>query len=146
MTALRNPQFVVIEQRIDAGFDWDGTVPTTDPDYATTKGVKAFPSDEAGGLFVFDFTSYFLTEVQQINVDFAGVGTKSIVIRRASGPDVEIFKSTDPLEVNILITDKFQLAPDENIAIVSTGAAAAMYARVIARPLHPEPSTSLTFS
>ena len=144
MAALKNPQFVVVEQRITAGSDWSGAEPTTTPSYAI-KGIKVFPEDTVGGLFAFDYTSFFLTEVQQISVDFAGVGTKSIVIRRASGPDVEIFRSTDPLETNILITDKFQLASDEKIAIISTGAAAAMYARVIARPLHPEPSTSLTF-
>jgi hypothetical protein len=144
MTALRNPQFVVVEQRIAAGSDWNGVAPTTKPNYST-KGVKVFPEDIVGGLFAFDYTSFFLTEVQQINVDFAGAGTKSIVIRRASGPDVSIFESTDPLESNILITDKFQLATDESIAIISTGAAAAMYARIIARPLHPEPSTGLSF-
>lgn len=145
MTALADPQFVAIEQRISAGGDWDGTVPTTTPDFATTKGVKIFPEDAAGGLFVFDFTSFFLIEVQQIHVDFAGVAAKSIVIRGLSGPDIQIFSSTDPAESIILITDKFQLALDENIVILSAGAAAAMYARVIARPLHPEPSTMLSF-
>ena len=142
MTALQDPQFVVIEQRITAGNDWDGSAPSTEADF-TTKGVKVFPEDAQGGLFEWDFTSFFLMEIQQINVDFNGVGTKSIVIRRASGPDVLIFSSTDPLETNILITDKFQLASDENIVILSTGAANAMYARVIGRPLHPEPSSTL---
>lgn len=141
MAGPQNPPFVVIEQRISAGNDWDGTAPDTTPDYETTPGVKAFPEDDAGGLFEFDFTSYFLMEVQQINVDFAGVGTKSIVIRRTSGPDVPIFSSTDPLETTVLITDKFQLAADEKVAILSAGAAAPMYARIIARPLHPAPST-----
>lgn len=142
MASLKNPQFVVIEQRIAAGSDWDGTTPTTTPSYAA-KGIKAFPEDVAGGLFEFDFTSYFLIEVQQISVDFGGVGTKSIVVRRAAGPDVPIFSSTDPLETTVLITDKFQLATDEKIVILSTAAAAAMYARIIARPLHPAPSTML---
>jgi len=144
MAALMNPQFVVVEQRITAGSDWSGAEPTTTPSYAT-KGIKVFPTDIVGGLFTFDFTSYFLTEVQQISVDFAGVGSKSIVIRRASGPDIQIFSSTDPLEAIVLCTDKFQLASDERIAIISAGAAAAMYARIIARPLHPEPSSLLTF-
>lgn len=139
---MSDPQFVVIEQRITAGNDWDGTVPLTTPDF-TTKGVKKFPPAAQGGLFVFDFTSYFLKEIQQIAVDFNGVGSKSIVIRGPGGAadDIEIFKSTDPLEVNILITDKFQLAPDEHIVIISSGAANAMFARVIGRPLHPEPAS-----
>lgn len=139
---MANPQFVVVEQRISAGNDWDGTTPSTTPSYAT-KGVKSFPEDDQGGLFEWDFSSLFLMEVQQINVDFNGVAAKSIVIRRASGPDVLIFSSTDPAESNILITDKLQLAADEQIAILSTGAAGAMYARIIARPLHPEPSSML---
>lgn len=142
MAALVDPQFVVIEQRISAGNDWDGSEPTTEPDFSLP-GVKVYPEDAQGGLFTFDFTSYFLIEVQQIQVEFAGVGTKSIVIRRDGGPDILVFGSTDPLETNVLITDKFQLAQDERIAIESTGAAGAMYARVIARPLHPAPATSL---
>jgi hypothetical protein len=141
---VSDPQFVVIEQRITAGNDWDGTVPTTAPDFST-KAVKKYPAAAAGGKFEFDFTAFFLMEIQQIAVDFNGVGTKSIVIRGPGGAadDIEIFKSTDPLEANILITDKFQLAPDENLVIISTGAVSAMFARVIGRPLHPEPATML---
>lgn len=140
MAGPQNPPFVVIEQRISAGNNWDGSAPGTTPNY-DTPGVKAFPEDDAGGLFEFDFSSFFLMEIQQINVDFGGVGTKSISIRRPSGPDVPVFSSTDPLEVTVLITDKFQLASDEKLVIVSVGAIAAMYARVIARPLHPAPAT-----
>jgi hypothetical protein len=141
---VSDPQFVVIEQRIQAGNDWDGTVPTSTPDFST-KGVKRYPAAVAGGKFAFDFTAFFLMEIQQIAVNFNGVGSKSIVIRGPGGAadDIEIFKSSDPLEVNILITDKFQLAPDENLVILSTGAANAMFARVIGRPLHPEPATML---
>lgn len=136
------PQFVVIEQRISAGNDWDGTLPSTTPSFAS-KGVKAFPEDTHGGLFQWNFASFFLMEIQQINIDFAGVGGKSVVVRRPSGPDVLIYSSTDPLEISVLITDKFQLAADENIVIESTGAVAAMYARIIGRPLHPEPTSVL---
>lgn len=143
MAALQDPQFVIIEQRISAGNDWDGTAPTIDPVFETPKGVKTFPEAAAGGEFEFDFTSFFLMEVQQISVGFGGVGTKSIVIRRSSGPDIPIFVSTDPLEVDVLITDKIQLARDEKVVILSSGAAAAMYARVTARPLHPEPTSVL---
>jgi hypothetical protein len=139
---VSDPQFVEIEQRITAGNDWDGTEPSTTPDF-TVKGVKKFPTDVAGGLFAFDFTSYFLIEIQQIAVDFGGVADKSIVIRGPGGAadDTEIFTSDDATEVNILITDKFKLAPDEEIVIVSTGAAAAMRARIIGRVLFPEPVT-----
>lgn len=140
---MSDPQFVVIEQRITATNDWGGVLPTTTPDFSV-KGIKRFPTDTVGGLFVFDFTSYFLMEIQQINVDFNGVGTKSIVIRSPGASDILVYSSTDPLEVNILITDKFQLASDEQIAIVSSGAANAMFARIIGRPLHPEPSSMLT--
>lgn len=141
MTAHRDPQFVVIEQRISAGNDWDGTAPSTEPVF--TKGIKAFPEDDHGGLFEYDFTSFFLMEIQQINVYFNGVAAKSVSIRRESGPDILIFESTDPAETNILITDKFQLASDEKLVITSNGAATEMYARVIARPLHPEPTSVL---
>lgn len=140
---MSDPQFVVIEQRISAGNDWNGALPSTTPDFSA-KGVKAFPEDAVGGLFQWAFTSYFLKEVQEIRVNFNGVANKSIVIRKTGAPDILIFSSTNPLESNILITDKFQLAPDEDLVIVSAGAATAMYARVIARPLHPEPASALS--
>lgn len=139
---MANPQFVVIEQRISAGNDWDGSAPSTVPSYAT-KGVKAFPEDDGGGLFEWEFSSFFLMEIQQINVSFGDAAEKSISIRRPSGPDVAIFSSSDPAEAIILITDKYQLASDEHIVIVSSGATEAMYARIIARPLHPEPASAV---
>jgi len=139
---VSSQDFVVIEQRISAGNDWNGTVPPTDPDYSTV-GVKKYPVAAQGGLFEFEFTNYFLMEIQQINVEFGGVGTKSIVIRSTGAPDIEIFKSTDPLETNILIACKFQLASDEKIAIVSSGAASDMFARIIGRPLHPVPASTI---
>lgn len=135
--------FVVIEQRISVGNNWNGTVPLTAPDY-TGVGIKKFPVAVQGGLFEFDFTEYFLMEIQQINVDFGGAGTKSIVIRSPGAPDIEIFSSTDPLERNLLLTCKFQLASDEKVAIISSGGAAAeMFARIIGRPLHPIPASML---
>jgi hypothetical protein len=140
--SAQEPQFVVIEQHISAGRDWDGTSPSTDPVF-TVKGLKGFPEDTHGGLFEWNFSSFFLMEVQRISVDFAGVGTKRVAVRRQDGSEILIFSSTDPLETNILITDKIQLAVDEKVVIFSTGATVAMSARVIARPLHPEPSSVL---
>lgn len=142
------PQFVTIEQRITAGNDWNGAEPTTTPTFPGISGtnqptgVKIYPTDTVGGLFLFDFNSVWLMEIQQIMVDFNSVGTKSIVIRQTGAPDILIFDSTDPLETNILITDRFQVTPDASLAIVSTSAANAMFARVIARPLLAVPASA----
>lgn len=147
MVALQDPQFVVIEQRIAAGSDWNGAAPALSgtplvPDF-TTKGVKSYAEGDEGGLFEWDFQSFFLIEVQQIKIDFNGVANKSVLIRKSGAPDMLVFDSTNGLETNIVITDRFQLAVDEKLVIVSSGAVNAMYARAIARPLHPEPSTTL---
>lgn len=130
--------FATVEQRIIAGDDWDGTVPTTIPTIAN--GIKEYPVAAAGGLFSFGFTSFTLIEVERIAVDFNGVATKDIVIRKTGAPDIPIFSSTLAAEAKVLITDRFLLAKDENIVIVSTAAAKVMYARVTARPALHDPA------
>ena len=122
---------VTIEHRITAGSQFDATVPSTTP--AAASGINVFPTATAGGFFVFGYTSQWLYEVQRISGDFADAATVSIRIRNDAGDDVSIYEGL--VGGDVLITDRFQLAPDEQIVIITTGASAAMMARVIARPL-----------
>lgn len=128
-------QFATVEQTITAGSDWDGTEPTTTP--VVADGVKTYPTHTAGGLFEFAFSdNCTLWEVQRIWVDFNGVATKSILIRREGTPDVDIpiFESTLASEEKYLNTDKIIIARGEKLIITSSGAATAMVARVTAQP------------
>jgi len=127
-------KYLTVEQRITAGSNWNGVAPSTIP--AIADGVKAYPTDTIGGLFDFGFGAEFdLWEVQRIAVDFNGVATKGIYIRKSGAPDIPVYTSTLGTEVKVLITDKIILAADETLVITSVGAATAMYARVTARPL-----------
>lgn len=127
-------QFVTIQQEITAGSDWDGTVPSTTP--VITDGVKTYPTHTAGGLFEFGYHEGFsLWRVERIVADFNGVAAKGIYIRKSGVPDIPIWESALASEAKLLITDKIQLAADESLVMVSTGATTAMYARVTARPV-----------
>lgn len=127
-------QFVTIQQQISAGNDWDGTTPATTPVIAD--GIKTYPAHTAGGLFEFGYHEGFsLWHVERIVADFNGVATKGIYIRKAGVPDIPIWESVLASEAKLLFTDKVQLAADESLVMVSTGAATAMYARVTARPV-----------
>lgn len=131
-------QFVTIQQEITAGSNWNGVAPTTVPTIAD--GVKTFPTGVAGGLFEFGYgTGFTLWQIERIAVDFGGVATKGIYIRKTGKPDIPIYESTAITEVKVLITDKILLAADEQLVITSSGAAAAMYARVTARPALTRP-------
>jgi len=130
-------QFVTIQQEITAGSDWDGTAPTTTP--VVADGVKSFPTDTQGGLFEFGYDAGFmLWQIERIAVDFGGVAVKGIYIRKGA-VDIPIYESTLITEIKILVTDKILLAADEQLVITSSGAAAAMYARVTARPALARP-------
>lgn len=125
-----------VEQSISAGGNWNDSVPTTDP--VETNGVLAYPADTVGGRFdisMFDFTEVVLWQIERITINFNGVAVKDVWIRRPGGQDFYIFQSINAAENKLTITDIFKLAPDEYISVVSTGAATAMSARVVARPL-----------
>lgn len=125
--------YVTIQQEITATNDWDGTEPTTTP--AIADGIKAYPTDTQGGLFDFGYApGFFLWETQRILVDFNGVAIKGIYIRKTGVPDIPIWESTLAAERKVLITDKIQLAADEQLVITSSSATNAMYGRVTARP------------
>jgi hypothetical protein len=131
-------QFATVQQEISAGNDWDGTVPATTPVIAD--GIKAYPAHTAGGLFEFGLgEGFFLWRVERIVVDFNGVANKGVYIRKSGVPDIPVWESTLAIEAKLLFTDKVQLAADEQLVVVSTGAANAMYARVTARPVLARP-------
>lgn len=124
--------FVVIEQLIDAGSQFNGAEPTTTA--VTADGIKKYPSGTVGGLFTMDMTSWWLSEVSRIAVDFGDAATKDIYIVDTTGHQTPIFSSIDPLVTKVLVTDKFDLGADEKIQVVTTGATAAMFCRVTTRP------------
>ncbi len=127
---------ITIEQKITAGSQFDGLAPTTVYVDDVDQGLRQFPTDVSGGLFTFALTSLWWAEVQRIIVQFADAATADISIVSATGA-LSIYTFAGGGEV--VITDLFKLAPDEKIQIITTGATAAMWARVTMRPLVSRP-------
>jgi len=124
---------VVIEQRIDAGSQFDETLPATTP--VDDKAVRTFPSTTQGGEFVFDFggpdASFVTYQIDQIFADFANATTIEIAI--VEGSNRAILET--PSAGTYLRATPFILAWDQKLTIKTLGATTAMMGRVTASPL-----------
>lgn len=127
---------VVIEQRIDAGSQFDETAPSTTP--ADDKAVRVFPSDTQGGLFEFDFAgpdaSFVTYQIDQIFADFADAAIVQIAIIDSVTPTPNRSVLFTPAAGGYIMSTPFELAWDQKLTIKTTGATAAMLARVSASP------------
>jgi len=124
----------IIEQKIDAGSQWDGSLPSTTP--VDNLGIRKFPSDTQGGLFSFDFASeegsFETYVIEQIAIDFADASTVEVAIVDSEGtPNVFVLSTSTG---NFLRVEPLILAWDEKLRITTTGATAAMHGRVLAQP------------
>jgi len=126
---------IVIEQRIDAGSQFDETLPATTP--VNDKAIRTFPSTTQGGLFQFDFTgpdaSFVTYQIEQIFADFADAATVEIaVIDSAGTPNRSVIVS--PGAGSYIRVEPFTLAWDQKLTLKTLGATGAMMARVMASP------------
>ncbi len=134
-----------IEQRINIGKQFDGTLPTTTP--ADVAGVRIFPIDDAGGLFNFFPVATALPNAEdrnlkilRIDTDMAGldaadtfyfrkVSANGDVIFFADGPGDYVWTPDGP--------DGLILAPDETLNLYTgINAVAALFCRIVAEPEH----------
>jgi len=130
----------IIEQLINAGSQFDGQLPSTTP--VDADGIRKFPTDTQGGKFSFDFVSqagsFESYVIDQILVDFGDAATAVVNILTAGGPTVQL---AAPGAGTYLFTGPLQLGWDQQIQLVTTGATAALSARVIGRPGRVRPAT-----
>ncbi len=116
-----------IEQKITAGADFDGTLPTG----ATTQGndLESFTAQAAGGLF--DFAQDKPITIQQIAIVFGGQSTWSLVLVDADATELPVddgTTETEYLDWNIELV----LLKGQKLKLVTTGASTAMRAHVTA--------------
>ena len=126
---------VVIEQRIDAGSQFDETLPATTP--SDDKAIRVFPSTTQGGLFLFDFigpnASFVTYQIDQIFADFSDATTVEIAVLDSEGtPNRSVIVS--PGAGGYIRVEPFTLAWDQKLSIKTLGATGAMMARVMASP------------
>jgi len=128
---------VVIEQRINAGQQFNETLPSTTP--ADADAIRKFPVDNQGGLFEFAFAgpdaSFVTYQIDQVFVDFgdAAPGEVSIINSDTPSPKRVVLASL-PAGGTYLRVDPIKLAWDERLVLKTTGATLALYARVHASP------------
>lgn len=129
------PAAFVIEQRITAGNDFDGTAPGTDS--TTAGGIRKFDAADQGGLFEFDFApNNCLWVVQRLLLKLDPVGTTfSLKVKNSAGEEVVVASGagTDiyrgPIDFGGLV-----LAGDEQLLLTTGSATGVLLARIVARP------------
>lgn len=130
----------IIEQLISVGSQFDGAAGVGTPTDAD--GIRRFAAAAAGGRFDFDFAvqagSFESYVIDQILVDFGDAATAVVNILTAGGPTVQF---AAPGAGVYLFTGPLQLAWDQKIQLVTTGATVALSARVFARPGRVRPAT-----
>ena len=118
-----------IIQSVSAGNQFDGTEPATTA--VTTKRVKTYPEDDAGGLFEFDqLTGNRIGEVQRVALRLDLGAGDSWTLSVVHADDSETLWVAGDDDTDVVITDKLQLTAGEALKLVTTGGAAAMRADV----------------
>lgn len=133
-------KFVAETHRIKAGSNFDGTAPAADS-ADNKKQVLVYAPATAGGLFKCPRNRDESTKipsdpradqitrrVSKIQIKFGGQSAWSLFIVDETGVDVLILTGTT--ETDLVGTDKFDLAPGEDLKLTTTGASTAMVATV----------------
>lgn len=115
-----------IEQRISAGNQFDGTAPSGDAVLGTD--LEQYPEEAAGGLF--DFGLDNPAEIHHIELKLGGQTSWSLSKRDKDGVDVILWAGTTETAFVTLAEDRMPILEDQKLVLVTTGATAAMKARI----------------
>jgi len=116
----------IIQQRVSAGSDFDGTLPATTP--GATKDIKRFPVDVAGGLFDFGITGPHI--INSIEMILSGQTSWTIHKKDSDGDEILLWAGTIETDVVTLSADRMAIYEDETILVRTVGATGAMKCRV----------------
>lgn len=115
-----------IEQRVSAGNQFDGTAPTGDP--VRGDDLEQYPEEAAGGLF--DFGLENPAEINHIELKLGGQTSWSISKRDKDDVDMVLWAGTTETAFATLAEDRMPILEGQKLVLVTTGATAAMKARV----------------
>jgi hypothetical protein len=115
-----------IEQRINAGEDFDGTVPLLDS--KREGGMEQFDPADSGGVFDFKIKSPHF--VRTIELRLGGQTSWTIHKRDIDGGETILFQGDDEEHVLMTERDSFVLDGSQLIVVRTTGATAPLLARV----------------
>jgi hypothetical protein len=130
----------IIEQQITAGNQFTGSAGAGTP--VDADGIRTFPPANQGGLFELDFAeqdgSFETYIIDQILADFGDAATAVVNIITAPARTTQL---AAPGAGMYLFTGPLELAWDQKIQVVTTGASVALWARVHARPGRVRPAS-----
>lgn len=115
-----------MEQRITAGSDFNGALPTTT--IVRGDGIEAFPADGVGGLFDFSLKAPVL--VRSLELKLGGQNDWTIHKRDKDGDELLILTGKKETDVLMTLADSFVLTDKQLIVVRTTGATDALIARV----------------
>lgn len=109
-----------------AGSDFDGTLPTTE--VVLGDGLEAFPPDTKGGLFDFELTAPVFVRSVELKLD--GQTAWTVHKRDKENDELLILCGTTETDFLTTVSDSFVMTPKQKLVVRTTGASAAIIARV----------------
>jgi len=115
-----------MEQRMIAGSDFDGMLPTTTKELGD--GIEAYAPDTQGGLFDFELAAPVFVRSVELKLD--GQSAWTVHKRDKEGDELLILCGTDETDFLTTASDAFVLTNKQLLVVRTTGASAAILARV----------------
>jgi hypothetical protein len=116
----------IIQQRISATDDFDGTLPPGTP--VSEKDIKRFPEAAAGGLFDFAIDSPHV--IRSVELHLGGQSVWSIAKKDSDGDEIVYWAGTTETDFVTISEDFMLLYEDEKLLVRTTGATAALKCRI----------------
>jgi hypothetical protein len=115
-----------MEQRIAAGSDFAGELPTTE--VAHGDSLEAYPEDTKGGLFDFDLTAPAF--VRSLEIKLGGQSVWTVHKRDKEGDELLILCGDDETDFLTTLADSWILTAKQKLVVRTTGASTKMICRV----------------
>lgn len=115
-----------MEQRIDAGSDFDGTLPAGD----ITRGdsLEKYPSGPTGGLVDLDLEAPVW--VRTVELKLGGQSVWTVHKKDLEGDEILILCGSDETDFVTTLQDSFVLTAKQQLVVRTTGASTKMLCRV----------------
>jgi hypothetical protein len=118
--------FRTMEQRIDAGSDFDGTQPVGD--VSRENRLEAYPSGIIGGLF--DLGLEAPVWVRTVELKLGGQTAWTVHKKDAQDDELLVLCGTDETDFLTTLSDSFVLNGKERLVVRTTGATGKLICRV----------------
>jgi len=116
----------IIQQRISATDDFDGTLPPGTP--ASLADITRFPEAATGGLFDFGIASPHV--IRSCEIKLGGQSAWSVSKKDSEGAEIVIWSGTTEATFFSSDSDRPLLYQDETLLLRTTGATGALKCRV----------------